>query len=297
MARREHLAGEPDLRTYDLILINTSGGKDSEVSMALAVERAKKQKAFERVMAVHAVLHGMEWPGVLELVQKQCEHFGIPLELVEAGGRWPSWYDYSAHRKEWPGFGTRFCTRGWKSTPIDKLVTQIKKLYQKVTGKKQIRVLQVMGMRADESSERAKRYSVYQHEEHRTNSERWTDLWLPLYDWTAPQVWKFIRAHKLPYHHVYDLGMERLSCAFCPLAGRHEIVQAARVAWDIDPALLDRIVEVEAAVGQPIKPGSRKNKPIWAKDLRSTLRAGKKIAAEAYDPAGEWCFPFADEED
>jgi hypothetical protein len=89
------------------------------------------------------------------------------------------------------------------------------------------------------------------------------------------------------------MGMERLSCAFCPLAGRHELVQAAQVANKIDPALLDRIVEVEAKIGEPIKGGK---KPLWMRDVRSALRAGKTVVAERdLDEPGEWCHPFADE--
>jgi len=287
-----------DLGSYDLILVNTSGGKDSVVAMDLAVRRGQSEGVKNRMVAVHAVLEGMEWPGVLDLVKKQCRRVGLPLELVQAGGQWPSWYDYAAYRREWPGFGTRFCTRGWKGTPIEALVTVYKREWQRLTGKKQIRVLHVMGMRADESPERGARYTEYQHEHGRTNTERWTDLWLPLYDWTAPEVWSYIRKHRLPYHPIYDMGMERLSCVFCPLAGRHEIVQAAKVAYKLDPSLLRRAVEVEASVGKPIKGGSRKSPPIWLRDVQAALRAGRDVVAER-DPAepGEWCHPFADDDE
>lgn len=217
--------------------------------------------------------------------------------MVQASGQWPSWYDYAIHRKEWPGFGTRYCTKQWKSQPIDKLITGLKKLYQKTTGRKQIRVLLVMGMRADESADRGRRYGVYQHEVSRSSGERWVDLWLPLYHWTAKQVWAHIHKRGLEYHPVYDLGMERLSCAFCPLAGRHELVEAARIAYQIDPALLDRVVSVERAIGKPIK--ASRVSPLWMRDVRKALKEGRTIEEPPIDESdqGEWCFPFADEED
>jgi phosphoadenosine phosphosulfate reductase len=40
----------------------------------------------------------------------------------------------------------------------------------------------------------------------------------PIIDWTAAQVWEFIRAHDLPYCSLYDEGFARVGCVMCPLA-------------------------------------------------------------------------------
>lgn len=67
------------------------------------------------------------------------------------------------------------------------------------------------GIRADESSARRNRQIV----------ERCTmgadKLYVnPILDWTAGDVWTFIRKHKLPYCLLYDEGFTRIGCVLCP---------------------------------------------------------------------------------
>jgi len=277
------LKGEPFLPDYDAIVISTSGGKDSECAMDLAVERAKQQGVLERVLAVHAILPDVEWPGVEELVEKQARFFGVPVVFVQSDQKWRSWLDYAIERKQWPGFGTRYCTKQWKYTPVNTLFTALRRKFQAATGVKQIRILHVMGLRAEESDERECLY-YYFHvtDPSRTNSVKHTDTWLPVFRWTTAQIWDHIHKRKLPYHPVYDQGMARLSCVFCPLAGKQDIVTAAA----LNPKALQVYVDAEKKIGKPIKPR------FWLRDVQKSLRAGKvPVVESSYEELYCWQCP------
>ena len=63
---------EPEVRLadWDVILLNTSGGKDSQTMMNEVCRRADTEGIERsRLVAVHANLGRVEWPGTLELVQ------------------------------------------------------------------------------------------------------------------------------------------------------------------------------------------------------------------------------------
>jgi len=71
----------------------------------------------------------------------------------------------------------------------------------------------VLGVRAAESSARAKRWgpaTVHR----RTNAIAVS----PIVYWEDVDVWDFIREEKLPYCRLYDEGFDRLGCIGCPMA-------------------------------------------------------------------------------
>jgi phosphoadenosine phosphosulfate reductase len=47
------------------------------------------------------------------------------------------------------------------------------------------------------------------------------DVWKfnPLADWTATDVWEYVKEHDLPYHPLHDRGYESIGCAPCTLPG------------------------------------------------------------------------------
>lgn len=53
---REETRAAPALATYDLIILSTSGGKDSQAMMDTMVERASALGLHDRLRAVHADL-------------------------------------------------------------------------------------------------------------------------------------------------------------------------------------------------------------------------------------------------
>ena len=73
--------------------------------------------------------------------------------------------------------------------------------------------------------------------------------WLPIFDWTEAEVWQTIARSGVPYHPAYAAGMPRLSCVFCVLAGRKELVLAAK----LNPRLAREYAQLEARIGHTFK--------------------------------------------
>jgi phosphoadenosine phosphosulfate reductase len=59
----------------------------------------------------------------------------------------------------------------------------------------------------------------------------------PLADWTWDRVWKYIRAHNVPYNVLHDLGYPSIGCAPCTRAVEPgEDPRAGRWWWEQNPA-------------------------------------------------------------
>lgn len=55
----------------------------------------------------------------------------------------------------------------------------------------------------------------------------------PLADWSADQVWQYIRQHKVPYHALHDRGFPSIGCAPCTRAVRPgEDLRSGRWWWE-----------------------------------------------------------------
>ena len=66
----------------------------------------------------------------------------------------------------------------------------------------------VTGVRAEESAKRAKRPKV-------DISETRRELNI-IHDWKTADVWEYIHSRNLPYCKLYDEGLKRIGCVFCP---------------------------------------------------------------------------------
>ena len=81
MSLFDTLTPTPDLTTYDLILVNTSAGKDSQASMDVVFHAAREAGVANRLVAVHADLgERIEWPGTKELA---AEHAAAEARMIE----------------------------------------------------------------------------------------------------------------------------------------------------------------------------------------------------------------------
>ena len=211
-----------------------------------------------RLVVVHADLGRVEWEGTVELAEEQAKFYGLRFEVVsriggvakrsgkvyQAGEEYGDILDYTERRGKWPDSQNRWCTSDFKRGPIRKLWTQLVKESHDAEGYKyQVRILNCMGLRADESPARAKK-TPFVHEEKLTNGNRHVDQWLPIHDWTTEQVWAVIKASGVPHHRAYDLGMPRLSCAFCIFAPKKALVLAGKH----NRALLEEYVRVEKKI-------------------------------------------------
>lgn len=75
----------------------------------------------------------------------------------------------------------------------------------------------VTGVRAEESARRAKRQKI--EAVGARNHKNFLHL---IFDWSAMEVWEYIRGRGLPYCSLYDEGYKRIGCICCPMSGRRQ---------------------------------------------------------------------------
>jgi len=112
---------EPDLVAADLILINTSGGKDSQTMLEEVVRTARRLRIpKQKLVVVHADLGVVEWPGTRELAQEQTKHYGLRFEVVKyknAEGEHHDLLEHILERGMWPDSQSRYCTSNFQAIP------------------------------------------------------------------------------------------------------------------------------------------------------------------------------------
>jgi phosphoadenosine phosphosulfate reductase len=81
----------------------------------------------------------------------------------------------------------------------------------------------LLGIRSEESSKRAERWShVTVH--HRTKAP----AVLPILSWASDEIWDYIYSHGISYPSLYDDGFYRLGCIGCPMARKGRLMQFKR---------------------------------------------------------------------
>ena len=265
-----YVGSTPDLGSYDIILLNTSGGKDSQVMIHVMVEAAKAAGVEKNLVAVHADLGRVEWKDTKALVALQCQHYNIPIIFTHRTQN--DLLDQIEKRGMFPDNKNRFCTSDHKRGPIRKVMTQLVRHAQAgQREKRKIRILNCMGMRAQESTARAMKADFSFCKSASNKTKRHVDDFLPIHDMLVDEVWNIIKASGCPYHFAYDLGMPRLSCCFCIFASRDALLLSGKH----NPELLKEYVKVEEKIGHTFKQG------LSLKSVLDDLNAGhqpKKVS-------------------
>ncbi|MDC8024901.1 phosphoadenosine phosphosulfate reductase family protein [Elizabethkingia anophelis] len=234
------------LNDYDLIIINSSAGKDSLVALWEVCRLAREQNyPFEKIVVSHQDLGRMEWIGTKELVKKQADLFGLKTyysKRRDKNGYEETLLEYVLRRGKWPSNKQRYCTSDFKRGPGGRIVTQLTK------DMGDCKVLYVFGFRAEESPARAKK-EVFKFNKQLSTKKRKVYDWLPIHDMSTKTVWNIIQDFKLPYHPAYDLGMPRLSCCFCIFSPFDALV----ISGYANPELLDEYIEVERKIGHKFR--------------------------------------------
>lgn len=208
-----------------MFICNHSAGKDSQAMYAWLLRHVPRNQ----IEVVHAVLADVEWDGVIEHIESTIEHRlhtcqarrGL-LQMIEERGMFPS-----------PSI--RSCTSDLKRGPIEKTIRHM--------GHKL--VVNCMGLRAQESSSRAKQTTLKFSERNSKAGREWYDF-LPIHDWDIDEVWSMIEYVDQKPHNAYSKGMSRLSCCFCIMASKQDLTIAAQ----LNPTLYKRYVELERSTGQ-----------------------------------------------
>lgn len=249
-----------------LFVGNHSGGKDSQAMYLHLRERVPAAQ----LALVHADLGEVEWAGAQEHITATtrgeplhvCRSRRGLLQMIEERGMFPS-----------PTL--RQCTSDLKRGPIERTIRGLveARIRQhlglpadaKVSKAARARamvagmglVVNCMGMRAQESSSRAKLETFTRSVKNSVAGRDWYD-WLPIHDWTIDQVFAAIKAAGQEPHPIYAAGMSRFSCCFCVMASKADLTTAAR----LNPALYRRYVGLERSTGQvmmmPTKGGGRR---------------------------------------
>lgn len=256
-----------DLNGYDKILINSSAGKDSLAMLHYIAMLADTQNVDRsKLVVVHADLGRAEWKGTRELAEEQANLYGLEFRAVS---RDQDLLDQISARGMWPSNKARYCTSDHKRDQISKIFTAIAKDENLC---RPIKILNCMGIRAQESAARAKKVELESNARATGKGQRKiVDNWLPILDWSEDKVWSLIKDNDLPYHHAYDLGMPRLSCVFCVFAPK----AALMIAGKANPDLLDTYIEMEKEMGHDFRQGFK------IAEVKEAIQADEKVEAVA----------------
>lgn len=227
------------IRAGALVVVNSSGGKDSQC-MTILLSRIVPR---EQLVVVHAPLGEVEWPDAVRHIEATLPH-GVPLILARTSSG-KSLLERVEERGMWPSPKFRFCTAEHKRGPIERELRRYLKAHPQFRGL----LVNAMGMRAEESAARAKRLPWKRSDRNSRAGRSWFD-WLPIFDLTEAQVFDVIRAAGQSPHPAYGMGMSRLSCVFCIMASRADLRTAAR----LQPSLYARYVRLEERIGHTLSP-------------------------------------------
>lgn len=251
------------LADWDIILVNSSAGKDSQAMLDYIVERADAEGVRDRVTVVHCDLGRVEWRGTKELAAEQAAHYGVRFEIVSRPQG--DLLDHARARGMWPGPATRYCTSDHKRGQAMKVMTMLVREFCDKHGKQRVRILNCLGMRAEESPSRAKMEAFELNKKATTKTTREVFTWLPIQDWTEVEVWKRIKKSGVRHHYAYDRGMPRLSCCFCIFAPKPALMIAARE----NPELFEEYLAVEKEIDHKFKAD------LSLADVKAAMEAGE----------------------
>lgn len=243
-------------------LVSVSGGKDSTAVYLLAIESGRPFRAVfadtgnehEAVYDYIASLPGLTGGPPIETVKAdfsrqlaQHREFilakwpeqGIPDSVVQeaAALHEPTgnpYLDLCISKGRFPSRMAQFCTGELKEIPITMQV-----VFPMLEDGP---VLQWIGVRADESRNRAKQPVLNRH-------DSGSRLWRPIFRWTVEDVWAMHRKHGIKPNPLYAAGMGRVGCMPCINCRKSEL----RTIADLYPEHIDRIERWEAIVSAASK--------------------------------------------
>lgn len=221
-----------------LFVLNDSGGKDSQ-AMRIALRDVVPRK---QLLIVHAHLPGVEWPGAIDHARAGADMDGIPFVVAVATktllgmveDRWRRRPDVPS----WPSAAYRQCTSDLKRDPIAREIRRF------LRSSPHPAVVSCLGIRAAESSGRAKRSPLKTVSRFSTATRPWWE-WLPIHGASRNDVLATIDAAGERPHWAYSAGNDRLSCMFCIMASRSDLRNAALH----NPDLYRHYVELEHLTG------------------------------------------------
>ena len=106
--------------------------------------------------------------------------------------------DRVEERGKWPGIRQRWCTAEHKRGPIERELRRYLKVHPRFGG----RLINAMGMRADDSPERTRK-SPWRSNDRMSVAGREVFDWLPIFDLSIDDVFRVIRDAGQSPHWIY----------------------------------------------------------------------------------------------
>lgn len=225
-----------------LFVVNHSGGKDSQAMFI----RLRSIIPGNQLIVVHATLGEVEWQGSIEHIQETTAGF----EFYTCQNKNKTFLEMVERRGMFPSKGCRQCTSDLKRDPIASKIKEVAR-----TKGRNI-IVNCMGLRAQESSDRSKLATFTRNERYTYKgpqvSWEWYD-WLPIHELSTSEVFEMIAAAGEKPHWAYAAGMTRVSCCFCILSSKGDLQTAARLR----PELYKKYVELEKKINHTLQMGGK----------------------------------------
>lgn len=192
------------------VVVPISGGKDSQACLKLALETYDKSEILGLFCDTQ-----FEHPETYLHIDRMRILYGVTIERISEGSVPEKVLKY----KRFPGGGARHCTSELKIIPSKKFY----KAFAENQGGFQV----WLGMRAGESSQRAKRYQdkinteIYPPHEILRSFPKYlykmgVTFKLPILDWEESDVYAFLDGEQ---NSLYKAGFDRVGCFPCLAAG------------------------------------------------------------------------------
>ena len=228
------------------LVVNLSGGKDSTRMLGYVRSRFPDVTAY-CVMADTGFEHVRPIPAV-EWSRQIAARFGMELHVVRNPNK--TYLEMVRTRGKFPSAQFRQCTSDLKRGPIQKFLRQLPHPV----------LVNCMGMRAQESAQRARQASWFR-DENLSRAGRTVFNWLPVFEETAQDVLNWHWNNAVPLHPVYvpeyhrdgTTGgyLRRFSCRVCIFATDSDL----RMIHQHDREAFELVSDLEQQSGFTMKAG------------------------------------------
>jgi phosphoadenosine phosphosulfate reductase len=191
----------------DEAFVGFSGGKDSIVLLDLVKRSGIKYRAFYNFTTIDPP----------ELTRFMRKHYPEVTWLMPEMNFW----DLCRKKNMMPTRKARFCCDSLKHNAKATRALGYEK--------------SLIGVRAEESPGRLKRGAINSLTKKRTN-------YMPIFEWSAEDIWEYIHDRGLPYPSLYDEGFHRLGCVVCPFVAGRVALARHKARWPSHYRILDRLL-------------------------------------------------------